>query len=116
MSNTRRPNAGRRDDRPYDFNLDAVLAAAELRPFVVQHGGRRWEMAHMDTLDSWGLLAAADQGDAAAARGVFALALGSDWDRFRSHPMPRYKLDQLFRAYQRHCGLQQGESPASTDS
>ncbi|WP_224284903.1 hypothetical protein [Streptomyces sp. LS1784] len=114
MSNTRRPR--RRDDRPYDFNLDAVQAAAELRPFVVQHAGRRWTLVHMDTLDAFDLLAAADHGDAAAARRIFALALGDDWDDFRSHPMPRYKLDRMFTAYQKHCGLKQGEGPASTDS
>ncbi|MFD7410617.1 hypothetical protein [Kitasatospora purpeofusca] len=113
MSNTRRP---RRDDRPFDFNLDALQAVAELRPFVVQHGGRRWTFQHMDTLDAWQLLASADGGDVAAMLSIFDLALGDQWPAFRAQPMPRHKLNSLFDAYRTHCGAAAGESRASTDS
>ncbi|MFJ4799204.1 hypothetical protein [Kitasatospora purpeofusca] len=116
MSNTRRPRPRGRDDRPFDFNLDAVQAAAELRPFTVQHAGRRWTFEHMDTLNAWPLLAAADGGDVAAMLGIFDQALGDQWQDFRSRPMPRHKLNALFDAYRTHCGAAVGESPASTDS
>ncbi|GAA1406277.1 hypothetical protein GCM10009639_53960 [Kitasatospora putterlickiae] len=115
MSNTRRPRR-RPDDQVVDFNLDALQASGNLRPFVVQHGGRRWELAHMDTLDAWKLLAAADGGDVAAMLSIFGLALGDQWQAFQAKPMPRHKLSVLFDAYRKHCGVQAGESPASTDS
>lgn len=114
MSTTKRP--ARPDDKPFDFNLDAVQASAESRPFVAQWGGRRWTFEHLELLDAWGLLDAADQGDTEAMRSVFRLALGDDWPDFRGRPMPGYKLRGLFEAYQAHCGLKPGESPASDGS
>ncbi|MFJ9443250.1 hypothetical protein ACIRRH_15470 [Kitasatospora sp. NPDC101235] len=116
MSNTRRPR--RHDDgRPYDFDLGAVKAGAELRPFVVRDAdGTRWTFAHMDSLNIWPLLAAAEQGDNMAMRAVFREALGQQWEEFQKRPMPGYRMLSLFKAYQKHCGAAEGESLASTDS
>jgi hypothetical protein len=101
------------DDSPFDFNLDAVKAEVELSPFRLHFDGRRWEMAHLQELDIWDLVEAAEGGDAKAMLGAFKLALGDDFDDFRKIRLPQYKLTALFKAYQQHCGLEPGESAAS---
>lgn len=114
MSNTK--SAARPDDKPFDFNLDAARTEADLSPFVIQWAGRRWTLAHMQTLDVWPLADAAEQGDLAATRAAFSAALGEDWPEFQKHPLPQYKMAALFNAYQKHCGITAGESPASDGS
>jgi len=102
------------DDQPFDFNLDAVQAEAELHPFRVHFGGRRFELAHVEELDVWKLLEGADRGEVGAMLTLFRAALGDDYEEFRKHPLPQWKLKALFEAYKKHCGL--GESEASSDS
>jgi hypothetical protein len=115
MSNTR--TANRPDDSPFDLNLDALKAEADLTPFVVQWNGRRWSFAHMQEIDSWESIEAAEQGDAAAMMTAFRLALGDEeWAAFRAVPLPQFKLKALFTAYAAHCGMKLGESPASDGS
>jgi hypothetical protein len=109
-SRTARPTP---DDQPFDFNLDAVKAEVELTPFRFHFDGRRWEMAHLQDLDIWDLVEAAEGGDVKAMLGSFKLALGDDFDDFRKIRLPQYKLTALFKAYQKHCGLEPGESAAS---
>ncbi|MFJ7963128.1 hypothetical protein [Streptomyces sp. NPDC096324] len=105
------------DDKPFDFNLDAVQAEVDLTPWRVHWDGRRWEFAHLQDLDVWGLMEAAEGGEVKAMTGVFRAALGDkDWDAFRKVRLPQYKLEALFKAYQKHCGVGQGESEASSDS
>lgn len=104
------------DDQPFDFNLDAVKAEAELRPFRFHWGGRRFEMQHMEALDVWPLMEAAEGGDMAATRGIFQQALGDEWADFRKEPMPQFKLKALFKAYRDFCGVAEGESGASSGS
>lgn len=106
----------RPDDEPFDFNLDAVRAEAELTPFVVHWDGRRWEFEHMQALDAWELLAAAEGGEISAITGALELALGDQWKDFRAIKLPQYKLMPLFKAWQKHCGLEPGESSASSGS
>lgn len=109
---TRRP-----DNAPFDLNLDAVQAEAELAPFVFQWGGRRWTFEHLQALDVWPLLEVAARDDAGAMLGTFRAALGEDgWKAFQKVPMPAYKMQALFTAYQKHCGYEPGESPASDGS
>ncbi|OQQ16140.1 hypothetical protein B0675_02325 [Streptomyces sp. M41(2017)] len=110
------PAAQAPDDKPFDFNLDAVKAEVESTPFRVHWNGRRFTFKHMQDLDSWELLAAADSGEANAVMGSLRLALGDEWEEFRKVPMPQYKLMPLFKAYQAHCGMDSGESSASSDS
>jgi hypothetical protein len=114
MSNTR--TASRPDSKPFDFNLDAVQSEVDLTPFVVQWSGRRWTLAHLQGLSVWDLLEAAEGGDIEAMIGVFRTALGNDWGTFRALPLPQYQLKALFDAYQEHCGMPPGESPASASS
>ncbi|MDX3634340.1 hypothetical protein PV728_29565 [Streptomyces europaeiscabiei] len=109
--------AKRPDDQPFDFNLDAVECEVDLTPWRVHWSGRRWEFAHMENLDVWGLMEAAEGGDIAATIGIFKAALGDkDWQDFRKVRLPQYKLKALFDAYREHCGVAEGESPASSDS
>ncbi|MFD3517702.1 hypothetical protein [Streptomyces sp. NPDC058657] len=116
MTTQKKAAARRPDDKPFDFNLDAVEAEVELTPFVFQYQGRRWTMAHMMELDIMPLMVAAQSGDAAAMVGSFRVALGDDWAEFQKVGLPNYKLQPLFEAYQKHSGMQPGESLASTGS
>ncbi|MFE2600106.1 hypothetical protein ACFXCZ_27065 [Streptomyces sp. NPDC059396] len=109
------------DDEVFDFNLNAVQAETELRPFRFLWAGkddpnRRLTMQHMEGLDVWPLMVAADQGDASAMAGIFRVALGDDWEAFRKTPLPQFKMKALFTAYQKHCGQEPGESLASSGS
>ncbi|MFJ9113023.1 hypothetical protein [Streptomyces sp. NPDC102283] len=114
--------ATRSDDEVFDFNLNAAAAESELKPFVFlwatkENPNQRFTMQHLESLDSWEMVAAADSGDdAAAVVGAFRIALGDQWEDFRGQPIPQYKLLALWKAYQKHCGQKPGESPASSGS
>lgn len=114
MSNTKA--ATRPDNQPFHFNLDAVQYEAGLTPFVAQFAGRRWTFAHVQSMSVWDLLEAAEGGDVEAMLGIIRRAVGEDWDAFRAQPLAQYQLQALFEAYQRHCGMMPGESPASDGS
>ncbi|MGY4902572.1 hypothetical protein [Streptomyces sp. 900116325] len=101
------------DDQPFDFNLDAVQAEVELTPFRVHFGGRRFELAHMQSLNAWDAIAAAERGDITVVADSLKLALGDQWDDFRKVPLPQHKLMPLFKAWQQHSGVEPGESQAS---
>lgn len=101
------------DDQPFDFNLDAVKAESDLVPFRVHFDGRRWDFDHMESLDIWDLVEAAEGGEVQAMIGVFKTALGDNFTDFRKVRLPQYKMKALFDAYRKHCGLEPGESDAS---
>ncbi|MEU5036554.1 hypothetical protein R1Y80_00715 [Streptomyces sp. JL1001] len=119
---TRTATNNRADDEVFDFNLNAVEAESELRPFVFlwaskENPNRRFTMQHMEGLNVWPLMVAADNGDSAAMAGIFREALGNaQWTDFRDTPLPQYKLKALFKSYRKHCGASEGESGASSDS
>lgn len=109
------------DDEVFDLNLNAVQAESDLRPFRFlwaskNDSNRRFTMQHMEALDVWPLMVAAQGGDAAAMAGIFRTALGDQWEEFRKTPLPQYKMHALFKTYQKHSGVEPGESPASSDS
>lgn len=108
----------KRDDEPYDFNLDAVRAEVDLTPWRVHFGGRRWEFAHPQSIDVWSILAMDNEttSEIAAMTAVFKVALGEQYEEFRKIPLPTYKLKALFEAYQRYGGVEPGESSASSGS
>lgn len=120
MSSTR--TATPADDEVFDFNLNAVAAETDLRPFrflwaSATDPNRRLTMQHLAGLNVWPLMEAADAGDAAAMAGLFRVALGDEqWEEFRETPLPQYKMQALFKAYQKHSGQKPGESPASPAS
>ncbi|MCX5522584.1 hypothetical protein OG342_06865 [Streptomyces bobili] len=101
------------DSEPFDFNLDAVESEVELRPFRVHYNGHRWEFAHMEGLNIWDLVEAAEGGEVSAMVGVFKISLGEQWTEFRKLKFPQYKMKALFKEYRKHCGLEPGESEAS---
>src|SRR5687768_4518345 len=116
MTATRRP-AGKADDKPFDFNLNAVRSEVDLTPWRVVWGpeDRRWTFTHMQELDAWELISAAGQGDLAATVAVFKAALGEEqYKEFRKIPLPQYKANKLFDAYAEHSGVDLGESQGST--
>ena len=105
------------DDQPFDFNLDAVLKEADWPPFRVHFGGRRWEFMHLQMLDVWDLLDAAGKGNIAATVDAFRAGLGDEqFPEFRKIRLPQGGLVRLFNEWQKHCGIDPGESPGSTDS
>jgi hypothetical protein len=105
------------DDQPFDFNLDTLKPAADLSPFRVHFGGRRWTLKNMNELDAWELLTVASGGDVAAVAGSLRLALGDQWDAFKALGMPQWKVMPLFRAWKEHSGdVDPGESSASSGS
>ncbi|MFE6126811.1 hypothetical protein ACFQ6Q_00840 [Streptomyces sp. NPDC056437] len=101
------------DDQPFDFNLDTVEAEVELRPFRVHFAGKRWEFTHMQALNAWDALAAAEGGDVRVVAESMKLALGDQWEEFRKLPLPQHKVMPLFQAWQKHSGVESGESAAS---
>lgn len=101
------------DDQPFDFNLDAVKSEVELTPFRVHFDGRRWEFAHIEGLDIWDLVEAAEGGEVKAMVGVFRISLGEQWEDFRKVKLPQFKMKALFTEYRKHCGMEPGESEAS---
>lgn len=104
------------DDKPFDFNLDAVQAETDLTPWRVHWQGQRWEFKHAEDLDVWELAAAADANDVGSTIAVLRIALGDQWKAFEKLAMPQYKLKALFEAYRAYCGMAEGEEPASSDS
>ncbi len=111
MSTARTPRAGagkpghRPDDQPFEFNLDTAEPPRELAPFTFHWHGRRWTMRHLEELDVWEVVQAAEGGDIQAMTGAFKLALGQDWEAFRAHDLPQWRFMALFRAYRDHCGV-----------
>ncbi|QCX81046.1 hypothetical protein C9F11_37315 [Streptomyces sp. YIM 121038] len=110
------------DGEVFEFNLNSVQAETELKPFRFmwaskQNPNRRLTMQHLEGLNIWPLMAAADGGDVGAMVGVFRTALGDDqWEDFQKTPLPQYKMKALFKAYTKHCGTNVGESLASSSS
>jgi hypothetical protein len=118
---TRTATSKSADDEVFDFNLNAVEAESDLRPFRFlwaskEDPNRRLSMQHMEALNVWPLMTAAEGGDAGAMAGIFKTALGDDWEEFHKTPLPQYKMKALFKAYQKHSGIESGESGASSTS
>jgi hypothetical protein len=107
----------RPDDKPFDFNLNTVKCEVDLSPFVVVAGNdQRFSFTHLKELNVWELLEGADKGDMAQGVQVFKTALGAQFDEFKKLPLPQYKLEALFEAYETFCGVKPGESESSIDS
>lgn len=117
---TKSPATG--DDDVFDFNLNAVESEVELKPFRFlwaskQNPNRRFTMEHLQALNIWPLLEAADGGDLGAMVGAFKAAMGREqFAEFQATPLKQFQLKALFDAYREHCGVAEGESAASSDS
>lgn len=105
------------DDKPFDFNLDAVKAEAKkLPPFRVHYKGRRWEMTHRQHLDQIPLLEAAARSEAEGMLAGLQAALGKQWEDFRKLGLNGDQIEALVDAYNEYCGAEPGESSGSTGS
>ncbi|MET9158291.1 hypothetical protein ABZX56_11235 [Streptomyces parvulus] len=110
------------DDQPFEFDLNAVESEVDLAPFrflwkTADNPNRRFTMHHLAGLNVWDLMEAAEQGDMGATVGIFKAAMSDDdWKAFRGSAVAQYKMTALFKAYRKHCGTAEGESPASSDS
>lgn len=110
------------DAQPFDFNLNAVESEVDLAPFRFlwaskQNPNRRFTMEHLQALNIWPLLEAADGGDLGAMVGAFKAAMGPEqFKEFQATPLKQFQLKALFDAYRTHCGAAEGESEASSDS
>lgn len=94
----------RPDDKPFDFNLDAIEYDGDLSPFRVHYAGRRWTLTNMQQLDTWEVIEAARGGDITVVAGSLKLALGDQWEDFHKIGLPQWKLMPLFRAWKKHSG------------
>lgn len=105
--------AAPRNSKPFD--LDAVEAEALGDPFEFTFGGHTYTLPHVQDVDRK-ILIGADEGDVAAMNALFEVGLGDDYERFNAQPMKLRSLEALFKAWLAHCGLEPGESLASTRS
>jgi hypothetical protein len=106
----------RPDDKPFDFNLDAVRAEVDTSSWVINWGGRSWTFLHFEELDVWDQISAAGLGNTEAMAKVFEFALGDQWPEFRKIRLPLYKTKALWKAYEEYCGINAGESQDSEPS
>lgn len=88
------------------LNLDTLEREGDPGPFVIVLGHKRYELVDAMNLDFRDLLAS----QRAAMRGEPEKALDfivSDDDRepFFANKLPNWKLEKLFRAYNKHHGL-----------
>ena len=113
MTTSKRP-----DDKPYDFNLDAVKVEKDLPPFRFPYKGEQFEMKHREYLDQIPILEANESGgDATATLTALRTALGKEqWEKIRKLGLFRKQMNALLNAYDEFCGAEQGESSGSTDS
>ncbi len=112
-----RKTTTRPDDKPFDFNLDAVKAEVDTRPWVINWAGKAWTFLHFEELDVWDQLSAAGLGNTEAMAKIFQFALGDEqWAEFRKIRLPLYKTKELWAAYEEYCGIKTGESQDSEPS
>lgn len=100
------------------LNLDTLEREGAPEPFAIAHGGRRYELQdphdvdYRELLESQQLAAAGNP-----ARAIELVVREEDREAFFANPMPSWKLEKLFRAYNEHFGLPSpGEALASPRS
>jgi hypothetical protein len=104
-------------DKPDVFNLDAVKAEVDLTPFKFTFKGRPYEIPHLSDLDAFHMLTAfGEKGEAVGLFNVLRRALGDKEEQLRKAGMRGWQFNQLLKAWQKHAGVEPGESEGSTDS
>jgi hypothetical protein len=102
------------DNQPFDWNMDAFVAGLDHQPFRFPFKGERWEMKHFDALDSKETSAAMETGD---DRALIKLAMGGDqFAKFDEIKLSNGAQRELVVRYFKHCGVDLGKLPGSTDS
>lgn len=101
-------------EEQYDYDLDAVkLEVENAPPFKFKWRDEVWELPLMEALDFSDQLAL----ESATVEDSLRLIMGSDqFDRFTSEPISTARARNVIEAWQRHQGLEPGESRASSRS
>lgn len=112
LSTARKPNSRRPGGKPVpsSIDLDTIAAEVDLEPFSVTWQGQEWSFAHVESLDSWEIDQAKEDGDDVA---ILAMALGEQWKDFSSLPIPLGLMKKIMDGYREHCGISVGESGRS---
>lgn len=97
------------DTPAVDLNLDAYKASADLAPFAVVLGGKRFVFKHIDDLDAWDVVNGFLTGEVAATVRIIEMALGDEYEEFRKQPLSKGAFDHLIKSYMVHCGVTLGE-------
>lgn len=122
MTATTSSRSGQRPatDDPDVFDLNAAAAEAKHEAFHFKYGPKDevWALAPILDID-YRDLEAADSGDVEAVRDVLCDRMEAheegQWQQFDELDLPVGVLDQLFRAWLKHNGLQPGESLRSSE-
>jgi hypothetical protein len=98
-----------------DFFTLKREAAGE--PFVVKIDGETLTIPHVKSLNQFDLaeLMESATSDLQFTSQVFKIALGDDFAKLRALGLNEPELSALFEAYNKHCGVNAGESSASSD-
>jgi hypothetical protein len=113
------------DDQVFEFNLDTAKAEIDFTPFRFMYGGKRWTLAHLGELEVWSMIDADEKARAAGEETndivemcrTLEIGMGAEqFARFRTMPLPSWKFAELFKAWQKHSGVEPGESDGSTGS
>lgn len=113
MSTARKPNSRRPGGKPVpsSMDLDTIAAEVDLEPFVVTWQSQQWVFAHVESLDSWEIDQAKEDGDGIA---FLVMALGEErWAEFAALPIPLGLMKKIVDGYSEHCGISVGESGRS---
>jgi hypothetical protein len=113
------------DHQVFEFNLDTAKTEKEFTPFRFMYGGKRWTLAHLGELEVWSMIDADEQARAAGEdtndvvemAQTLKIGMGEEqFAEFRKLRLPSWKFAELFKAWQKHSGVELGESDGSTDS
>lgn len=113
--------SGDRDKPRLAFDLGALMREAGPEPDDIQftYAGRRWKLKHLDAMDGWDAVDLFG-GEVTGSQGIRLLeaAFGTkQWAEFREHTrgkLSKRGIDLLGQEYVRACGIDPGESPASS--
>lgn len=100
-------------DQPFILQREA-----EREPFIVDLEGQKLALRHIADLDQIGLgeHLVRPMDDTAFITAVLRLAMsGDDFAALRAAKPTRKMLTDMWGAYQKHCGIDAGESQASSD-
>ena len=102
-----------------DTDIFVLKREADKEPFRFQVGDDVLSIAHSADLDQFAmvdLFGNEKVGDLTFMLGLFKLGMtDDDYTKLRAAKPQQKKLAELYSKYLDHCGMSQGESPASSD-
>jgi hypothetical protein len=121
MSNTRSTPKPKVPNRAATLDLDTLEKDASApKPLPVRHGGEEFVFGDLDEADFWTELSKLQEDE--DVEGQIRLMLGDEqFERFKSKPMPGWKLNALYKRLDEHFGFtkrmgDRGEDDASSTS